>query len=435
MRPDRTSALRVHPRTVVVTGLGAVSPYGHGKDVLWRGLSEGRAAIGPFGLFDRFEYGPHRTQIAGYVEDDVGPLAERLRGFELARLSRTDRFAVAAAFEALAQAGLEPSTPGADPECAEDLGVFLGSSTGGMFESELYLDLLARGDRRALRLRTLTSQQPSGPADTLAQTLGTYGPKETTASACSAATMAIGSALDALESGELEIALAGGSDGLCQLTYAGFNSLRAVDERPARPFRPDRGGLSLGEGAGILVLETLEHAHGRGATPLAVLAATGDSCDAHHMTAPHPEGRGAVLAIHRALERAGRTPAEVDVIDAHGTGTPLNDEAEWAALSEVFGERARSLPLTSTKGAVGHLLGGCGGLEAVVSALFLETRSVHPTPGSGPVDPACPADLVLEEPRELADPKVALSLNLAFGGATTALLLEHPSVLGEPDAS
>jgi 3-oxoacyl-[acyl-carrier-protein] synthase II len=220
--------------------------------------------------------------------------------------------------------------------------------------------------------------------------------------------------------------LAGGADGLCRLTYSGFNALRAVDELPAQPFRADRRGLSLGEGSGILVLETAASAARRGGRALAVLAGAGSSCDAYHMTAPEPTGAGAALAMRRALADAGLAPDEIDFVNAHGTGTPHNDEAEWRALVAVFGERARTIPLTSTKGCVGHALGACGGLEALVTVLGLREGIVHPTPGGGPVDPALPAALVLGAPLELAGARAALSLNLAFGGANSAVVFKRP---------
>jgi 3-oxoacyl-[acyl-carrier-protein] synthase II len=244
----------------------------------------------------------------------------------------------------------------------------------------------------------------------------------TLATACAASTMAIEAALDALRGGELELALAGGTDGLCQTTFGGFNSLRAVDEQPARPFRADRQGLSLGEGAGVLVLETEAHARGRGARILARLAGAASTCDAHHMTAPEEAAEGAARAMELALLDAGFTADAVDFVNAHGTGTPHNDAAEWRALQRVLGERAGRVPLTSTKGAIGHSLGACGALEAVVTVADLGRGRVHATPGLGPVDPAAAVDLVLGTARPLARAQVALSLNLAFGGANAALV-------------
>jgi 3-oxoacyl-[acyl-carrier-protein] synthase II len=176
----------------------------------------------------------------------------------------------------------------------------------------------------------------------------------------------------------------------------------------------------------VLVLEPLEAALARGARPLAILAGAGASCDAHHMTAPDPSGAGVAQALRRALDDAGTGPDEIDFVNAHGTGTPLNDAAEWQALVRVFGDRAGAVPVTSTKGAVGHLLGSAGAIEAVATLLCLRAGEVHPTPGAGDVDPACPADLVLGAPRALPGARAALSANFAFGGSNAALVFHHP---------
>jgi 3-oxoacyl-[acyl-carrier-protein] synthase II len=237
----------------------------------------------------------------------------------------------------------------------------------------------------------------------------------------------VGAALDALRAGEVEVAVAGGSDSLCQLTYAGFNALRAVSEEPCRPFRTARDGMSIGEGAAVLVLEPLARALARGARPLALLAGAGASCDAHHMTAPEASGAGAAAALSAALADAGIDPAEVVFVDAHGTGTPLNDAAEWRALERVFGPRARTLPVAATKAAVGHLLGSAGAIEAVATVLCLAAGEVHPTPGGGEIDPEAPAALVAGRPLPIAGRAggAAVSINLAFGGSNAALVFER----------
>jgi 3-oxoacyl-[acyl-carrier-protein] synthase II len=397
---------------IVVTGLGAVSPHGLGVERLWKGLRSGRTAIGEVNLFDATR---HRTQLAGISETGEVPLGAAAR-----RLSRADLFAIEAARQAFADAGL------AGAESRADAGVFFGSSTGGMFEGErVFFDNLKgqQKSRTRARARMWAAQPVCSPANAVARMFGLHGPLETCATACAAATMAFESALESLRSGEVSLAIAGGSDGLCEMTHGGFNSLRAVSAQPTRPFRADRDGLNLGEGSGVVVLETETHASARGATVLGELAGAGSSCDAHHMTAPQPEGLGAQLAIERALQDAGVKAGEIDFINAHGTGTLHNDCAEWNALCRVFGEGAGDLPLTSSKGSVGHLLGACGGLEAVVTLLCLRAGEVHPTPGGGQVGPDCPVDLVLDQPRDLPEARTALSLNLAFGGANAALVL------------
>jgi len=387
--------------------MGAVTPFGWGVDKLWEGARRGIAAIGPFTRFDSTR---HRTHLAAQVPP------EDHRGEPARRLSLADRFAVASAREAVAAAGLDL------PRFREATGVFFGSSAGGMLEAEWFFEAhIERGARHAKR-GLVASQQFNGPGDAVARAVGAYGHVETVSSACASGAMAIGAALRALRRGDLDVALAGGSDALCQLTYAGFNALRSVDEVPSRPFRKDRMGLSLGEGAGVLVLETAAHAKRRGATPIAILAGESSTCDAHHMTAPHPDGVGASDAIRLALADASVGPDDVDFVNAHGTGTPLNDAAEAAALKAVFGDRTHSIPVTSTKSLIGHLLGSAGAVEGVCTVLGLARREVHPMPDTGERDPELGLDVVLGRPRALSRAACAISTSLAFGGANAVLV-------------
>ncbi len=398
---------------VVVTGLGAVSPLGWSLGSLWDGLRSGRTAVGPF---DRFDHSGHRTHVAAQV--DLAAEPERPRG-KPRRQSIADRFAVAAAREAVARSAIDLGG------CGGRTGVYFGSSTGGMIETETYLEALlvaAAGQGKRPAPSLLASQQHNGPGDAVARDLGIGGPVQTISAACASGAMAIGDAILAVRRGEVDVAIAGGSDSLCRLTYAGFNALRSVDERPCRPFRGDRAGLSLGEGAAALILEPLERALARGARPLALAAGEAATCDAHHMTSPHPEGRGAAEAIRGALAGARLDPSEIDFVNAHGTGTPLNDAAECEALVAVFGDRTPDLPVTSTKSLVGHLLGSAGALEAVATILCLLHGEVHPMPDDGTSDPGIRLRLVLGRPLRLARARHALSTNLAFGGANAALV-------------
>lgn len=409
-----------HPRRpaedrprVFVTGLGAVTPFGWTTADLARGLDEGRHAIDGLRVL---RPDGHTTRIAGQVPETTS-VPNDLLPFEWARLSRTDRFALAAAREALDQARLAPA-PGV-------AGVYLGSSTGGMLEGEAFFDDLEQ-DRRRLRLSRLSSFMNNGPSDLVNRVFRLGGPVVTLASACAAAGLAIEAALQDLRAGTVEVALAGGADALCQLTYSGFNSLRAVDTEPCRPFRGDRAGLSLGEGAGILVLESEAHARARGAPLLAELIGAGSSCDAFHMTAPEPEGAGVLRAIEKALADAGLDSEAVSLVNAHGTGTPHNDAAEARALRRLFGARTPEVVVAANKGAIGHLLGACGGVEAVATILALANRRVGPTPGAGAIDPECAIELALGGSRSLPRDAVGLSINLAFGGANAALLFRAP---------
>lgn len=413
-------------RRVAVTGVSAVSSLGWGEGPLWQGLLAGRSAVRPFHRFDNTF---HRTHLAAEVATPPGgwpgPSGDR-------RLSLADRFALYAAEEALRAAGL-PVPLG--PEMAA--GVFFGSSTGGMWESELFFADFASGAgeggrRRQARLHALAAQQVNGPGDAVARHLGISGPVETCSSACASGALAIEAALVALRSGEVEVALAGGSDSLCQLTYAGFNALRSVDEEPCRPFRADRAGLSLGEGAAVLVLEPWERAVERGAVPLAELAGAGSACDAHHMTAPQPAGAGAAAAISAALADAGLAPDEIDFVNAHATGTALNDAAEWNALAAVFGERAARLPVIATKSIVGHLLGSAGAIEAVATVLSLLHGVLPPAPeAAAPLDPAAPAALVAGRPLPAPGIRAGVSTSLAFGGSNAAVVFRRAGRAGE----
>jgi 3-oxoacyl-[acyl-carrier-protein] synthase II len=391
---------------MAVTGLGVVSGFGSGREALRAGLESGATAIRPVA---RFDVSTFRTRLAAEVPGRAASGAGD-------RLSLADRFALEAAAEALADAALPTRLD------ALRVGLFFGSSTGGMLESETYYAGLRATSRRRARIAALAAQPTSAPADAVAREHGVTGPVLTIASACASATLAFGSALDALRDGEIEIALVGGSDSLCRLTYAGFNSLRAVDPRACRPFRAGRDGMSIGEGAAVLVLESEGRARSRGARIHGYLRGAGAACDAHHMTSPDPEGAGIRRAVEAALADAALAPGDIDFVNVHGTGTPLNDAAEARMLAAVFGERAARLPITSAKGALGHFLGSAGAVEAVATLLALADRRVQPTAGEGAVDLA--VDLVESAPRELPAARFALSTNLAFGGANAAIVLE-----------
>ncbi|HVS15059.1 MAG TPA: beta-ketoacyl-[acyl-carrier-protein] synthase family protein [Thermoanaerobaculia bacterium] len=408
-------------RAVLVTGIGAVSGFGWGVAVLRAGLRAGESAVRPP---RRLAVHGHRTALAAEVPEGGPPgLDAAGRG-----LSRADRFALAAAREAVDQAGVEPLLR-ARPE---RVGVFFGGSTAGMAEAEGYLARVLGTSPGRPRLHDLVGQQLDAPGNSVARVYGVEGPVETVSSACASGGLAVLAALDAIRRGEIDRALAGGADSLCQLTYAGFNALRAVDPAPCRPFRADRAGLSLGEGAGVLVLESAASARERGARALARIAGAGASCDAHHMTAPHPEGEGAAAAIRVALEEGGR----VALVHAHGTGTPLNDASEAQALRRALlaGEGSGELPpTTSVKGAIGHLLGSAGAIEAVATVLALLDGELQPTAGGGAADPGLGVDLVLGAPRAVGSGEArGLSTSFAFGGANVALVIATPEPTGEP---
>jgi 3-oxoacyl-[acyl-carrier-protein] synthase II len=394
-------------RRVVVTGVGAMTAFGPGCDALRAGLRAGQRALRPVTLFDATGY---RSQIAGEVPEFEAPLT----GLARRRASRADRLGVAAAAEAVAAARLS----------AADLGgaaVIHGTGAGGAHLLERYLGRLAERGERAARASLLVPHQPSTTTDLIAATFGAHGPRATLMTACSSSATAIAVAGDLIRCGRAAVALAGGTEPLCRLTYAGFSTLRAMDPRPCRPFDAERNGLTLGEGSATLVLEELEHARARGATILAELRGYGVSADAHHMTAPDPEGDGAARAIRDALRDAGLAPTAITYVNAHGTATQYNDPVETLALKTVFGDHAPKLMVSSTKAMTGHALGAAGALEAAICVFAMRDGIVPPTLGLERPDPACDLDYVAGAPRARAV-RYALSNSFGFGGNNTALV-------------
>lgn len=400
---------------IVVTGVGTVSSYGWGVEPFWRGICSGRSGLGTLRLLREAGF-PDR--IAGEVPEAPGELAASFPGW--ARLSRADRFALAASSEAIREAGLTVEELRAAP-------LFFSSSTGGMLETEEFY--CRRAGRLPGRpgLHQLRSQVLSAPAEIVARTFGIASEVQTVSSACASGAMAVGMAWDSIRRGDCDIALAGGADALCRTTYGGFDSLESISDGRSRPFCRERDGLSLGEGAATLVLEDHTRAEERGAEPLAEILGYGATADAHHMTAPHPEGDGAARALEEALAEAAVPATAISFVCAHGTGTDHNDRAESAALRRVFEETLDTVPVTATKAAIGHLLGSAGAIEAAATVLMLHHRRVHPTPVAGTPDPELGIDLVVDEPRALESPAIGVSLNLAFGGCNGALVLAEPA--------
>lgn len=392
---------------VAVTGVGVICSLGRNQQEFWASLMEGRRGIDKLDLFD----------AAGCLSDIVAQAELEPSGHR--RDSRTDRLHMVAADEAVAQAGL------CGAGALEGFGVSFGNSTAGMLESEDWVrDGLAEGFDRvspSLVLRLPTS----APSDAVARRLSLSGPRLSNMTACASSALSIGFAADLIRNGDAPGMITGGGDGLCMMTYAGFNALRLIDPEPCRPFDASRQGLTLGEGAGILVLEDWDHAAARGARPLVEFLDYGTSCDANHMTAPHPEGRGAAAAMRQALERCGLSAAQIGHINAHGTGTPMNDAAEARAILAVFGpEQTPRVPITSTKSMVGHLLGGSGGLEAVTLALSLMRQMVPPTPGFVAADPGVALDIVSPAARKVSF-EYGLSNSFGFGGTNCSLIFRR----------
>ena len=388
---------------IAVTGLGIVCSIGRNKAEVWQSIVESRAGIGPL---SRFPGETFPTGLAAEVNDGL-PKAKRL--------SRTDLLAVKAAREAIEQASEHSPLP------REGAIVSTGTSTGGLLEGEdYYFRRQIRGRRRAPASRVL--QQPtSGPSDAVARTFGLGGGVVSNATACASAGAAIGMAADYLRSGHADVAVAGGSDALCRLTYSGFNVLQAVDPEPCSPFGATRKGITLGEGAGYLVLERWDDAVARGATILAELGGYGASCDAHHPTAPAEDGRGAEAAMRAAMREARLTPQAIDYVNAHGTGTQLNDAAETRAIVAALGT---TVPVSSSKSYFGHTLGASGAVEAVVTVLALQHQVAPPTLRLRENAPECGLDCIPHTPRPLAMTHV-LSNTFGFGGSNVSLLFRR----------
>lgn len=396
---------------VVITGVGAVSALGAGVPALRAGLETGRDGIGGLTLF------AHRGRCAVAAEIRAVPGGPwGLPPSSQRRLSRPDRFALAAVEEALVQAALDARDRAA-------AAVVVGATTGGMFETEeAYRRWRAGLTPRLAASRVLgTSLASSGVA--VAQAFGVFGPQETVSTACSSSALAIARAAELIERGRVAAAIAVGTDGLCRLTYAGFDALQALDPERCRPFDRERRGLTLGEGAAALVLEAEAHARARGAAVLARLRGWGTSTDAHHPTAPHPDGQGALAALRSALAAAGVTPDAIDYVNAHGTGTPQNDVVEMGVLRAVLGRRLGRIPVSSSKSQFGHTLGAAGALEAAVCVEALRHGLVPPTLGLRAPDPAWADVDLVTTPGRRAPLGVALSSSYGFGGHNVTLVL------------
>lgn len=399
-------------RRVAVTGVGIVSALGVTREQTWQQMLEGVCGVRPVTVFDATGY---RSQVAAEVPMErvqVGQSALQRR-----RLSRADQIGLLAANEALADAGLLDT-----PIDRRRVGVVLGAGTADLIRNEsYYFTTLEAGIGRA-RPSQAWNHFANTPGDVIAQKHGFEGPRGCVAAACSSSTIAIGQAMDAIRLGRVDAAIAGGTDALARLTFSGFNALRLMDPNPCRPFERTRAGMNMGEGAGMLVLEEMEHARRRGAHIYAELAGYSLACEAFHPTAPQPDGRPVATVVERALADARVNAADVDHINAHGTATPQNDTAEARAFRTVFGDRVSHLPVTSLKSMIGHCLGAAGALEAAVMVLSVARGLIPPTINHAETDPECALDVVANVPRE-GPVRCAVSTSLAFGGNDSALVV------------
>lgn len=398
---------------VVVTGLGAITALGNDVPTYWAGLVAGRSGVGPITTYDTSD---QAVRIAAEIKDlDVSGTLGRKQA------RRTDLFtqvALIAADEAVADAGLEFG----DNNISQDVAVVLGTAIGGITTLLQGADALReRGPRRVSPLM-IPMMMSNAAAGEIAIRYGLQGLTLSVVSACASGTHAIGEAARLIRTGAASAVICGGSDaGMHPLALAAFSNMQAVSrrndepERASRPFDADRDGFVLGEGCGVLVLESLAQAQGRGARIYAEVAGYGASTDAFHITAPDEEGAGAVLSMRRALRDAGLDAEDIDYINAHGTSTPLNDAVETRAIREVFGQHAYRIPVSSTKSMIGHLLGAAGAVEAIACIKSLETGAIHPTINYQTPDPECDLDYVPNQARE-THPRSALSNSFGFGG-------------------
>ncbi len=399
-------------RRVVITGIGLVTALGSTREESWRRMVAGECGVRPVTVFDTEGY---RSRMAGEVDMDAVDAA--LPSLRLRRLSRGDRIGIRAAIEAVEDAGLTDSS--AD---ASRVGVFLGAGTGDLLRNEQFYETWLRSGLDRTRPSDAWNHFLSTPVDAIAERFGFEGPRGCIVAACSSSTIAIGRGVEAIRCGRADVVLAGGTDALARLTFTGFNLLRLMDPEPCRPFDRSRAGMNIGEGAGVLVLESLEHARRRGARVHAELAGHALACEAFHPPAPEPEGRAVATVISLALAAGAINADEVDHVNAHGTATPQNDAAEARGFRRVFGDRAASVPVTSVKSMVGHCLGASGAVEAAVLALTVTRGVIPPTIHHHETDDACPIDVVANEPRE-TPVRCAVSTSLGFGGNDSAIVM------------
>jgi 3-oxoacyl-[acyl-carrier-protein] synthase II len=396
---------------VVITGMGIFCGAAQDIPAFRTAILEGNSGVGPIDLFD---VSPFPTRIAVQVKG-YDPVA-RFGRHAAVKLSRADQFGLLAAGEALTDSGLagvyDPYT----------VGVVVGAGAAGMFQSEQWLQSLLQN--KAASPSLLRGILPDKTATVIAEAFELAGYQGTVTTACSSSATAIGWGADLVAQGKLDAVVCGGSDTLSMLTFAGFNSLRVVDPEPCAPFSLGRQGITLGEGAAFMVLERESAARQRGATVYGCVRGYAMAGEAHHMTAPDPNGLVAARLMRDALSSAGISPEEIGWVNAHGTGTPLNDVVESSAMKLVFGDRVASVPLVSTKPITGHCLGAAGAIEAVATVLALGSFTIPQTLHFRGRDPECDLDYCHDGPRPTMA-TVAMSNSFAFGGNITSLVLSQ----------
>jgi 3-oxoacyl-[acyl-carrier-protein] synthase II len=407
-------------RRVVVTGIGAVTPLGHDVATYWQGLLAGRSGIALLTLFETTQFG---VRFGGEVKEFDA--AKLLGDAKLSkRVDRFGQFALVASNEAVRDSGIDFSKE--DPfRC----GVIIGSGIGGLATLEEGIQDLERGGPRKMSPFVVPKMIANAASGNVSIRFGLCGPNTAVSTACASAGHAIADAVRAIRCEEADVMISGGAEAAITPTgLGGFIQARALSTRnddpprASRPFDRDRDGFVLSEGAGILILEELNHARQRGATIYCEVLGAGNTADAHHITAPHPDGIGATRAMQHALRDARINPTDVDYVNAHGTSTELGDIAETKAIKIAFGDHARKLAVSSTKSLIGHLLGASGGVELIACVLSIQRGVIHPTINLLNPDPACDLDYVPNTAREQRV-RVAISNSFGFGGHNACLVV------------
>jgi 3-oxoacyl-[acyl-carrier-protein] synthase II len=408
-------------RRVVVTGMGCISPVGNNVKETWESILAGKSGAG---MITHFDASRHKTRFAAEVKgfDPVGLFSAR----EVRKMDRFTQFAAAVAMEALEHAGLK-----IDESNRDRIGVVIGTGIGGIGTLLEQAEVMReRGPDRVSPFLVPMMISDSAPG-MLAIRFGARGPNMALATACASGNNAIGEALEMIRRGAADVMIAGASEAaLVPVAMAGMNVMTALSTRnddpqtASRPFDKERDGFLMGEGAGMLIMESLEHAQSRGAPILGEVTGYGTTDDAHHISAPAENGAGAAMAMKLALENADLETTDIGYINAHGTSTPLNDKSETAAIKTVFGEQAYSIPVSSTKSMTGHLLGASGAIEAVFCILAIRDEILPPTINYRTPDPECDLDYVPNEPRK-ALPKHVMSNSFGFGGHNATLIFSR----------
>ncbi|MCJ7431885.1 MAG: beta-ketoacyl-ACP synthase II [Anaerolineales bacterium] len=408
-------------KKVVITGLGCVTPVGLNVKETWDALLAGKSGAG---LITQFDASKHKTRIAAEVKgfDGMALLGQR----EARKMDRFTQFAMAATLEAMAQANLT-----VDESNHDRIGIVIGTGIGGIITLMEQAEVMRERGPDRVSPFLIPMMIADGAAGMLAIRVGARGPNMAIATACASGNNAIGEACEMIRRGAADVMIAGGAEAaLTPVAMAGMNVMGALSTRnddpltASRPFDKNRDGFLMGEGAGILILESLEHAQARGANILCELSGYGTTDDAHHISAPAENGAGAAMSMQLAIANAGLTVNDIGYINAHGTSTPLNDKSESAAIKTVFGGRAYKIPISSTKSMTGHLLGASGALEAVICTQVLLNNILPPTINYETPDPVCDLDYVPNQPRK-AEPAHVMSNSFGFGGHNATLIFSR----------